>query len=43
MGNHWYLLVSPDTAEANPLQDAPDDAFLSLPLLVVRRGEGSPR
>jgi REP element-mobilizing transposase RayT len=28
MGNHWHLLVSLDTAQPNPLQDAPDDAFL---------------
>jgi len=28
MGNHWHLLVSLDTAQPNPLQDAADDVFL---------------
>lgn len=28
MGNHWHLLVTLDTAEPNPLQDAPDSVFL---------------
>jgi hypothetical protein len=28
MGNHWHLLVSLDTAQPNPLQDASDSAFL---------------
>ncbi len=28
IGNHWHLLVTLDTAEPNPLQDAPDSALL---------------
>ena len=28
MSNHWHLLVTLDTAEPNPLQDAPDSILL---------------
>ena len=39
MGNHWHLLVSLDTAQPNPLQDAPDDVFLDHLELIYSESE----
>jgi hypothetical protein len=39
MGNHWHLLVSLDTAERNPLEDAPDSALLDHLELIYHETE----
>jgi REP element-mobilizing transposase RayT len=39
MGNHFHLLVRLDTAEPNPLQDAPDQALLDHLELIYRADE----
>jgi len=39
MGNHWHLLVSLDTAQPNPLQDAPDSVFLDHLGLIYSESE----
>ena len=39
MGNHWHLLVTLDTAEPNPLQDAPDSVLLDHLGLIYSESE----